>query len=335
MCSGDGRVGAKRAVACSVGLCVTLAIAVGCAGGGEKPPAGEYGTVLLRIAWPLSPTSPANAAVVPAQTQTIRVIIAAPDMEPIDLSISENDVIAGVVSRAIPVPVGEQRTMLVQALDANAVVLAAGKATFDVLPGGTVRARVVLVPINGGDPTDPPEVISRTFVLTEWNGNFVPLTLATDQTRTLPDPVTDDTVTVRGVLPYDALSGALTLDVFEALPSGDRPVVGTLLIHNSAELWMVRGYYEGPLGSDIVLDTTVTNPYISGSGGWTTRFSGSVLDEDLVVTQILDGLSAPSTLHFRFEGGDPLSLDNVGAEVRVETPLGRTLIGDMSGQLVF
>jgi len=331
----EARTVRARIALAALGAVIAVAVASGCAGDGGEPPVVDYGTVLLRVAWPLNPTGPATVAVVPADTKVLRVFINASDMEPINLAITQNDVIAGVIARSIPVPVGAGRSMIVQALDAQNRVLAAGKAVFDVVQGETVRIRIVLVPMNSGDPTDPPEVVSRTFILTEWSGNFAPLTLAAQQADALLEPVAEDAVSLRRSLPYDALSGSLTLDIFEALPSGDRPIVGTLIIHNNAELWMVRGYYEGPLDGDIVLDPTITNPYISGPGGWTTRFTGSVLDEDLVVTQILDGLSAPSTLQFQFQGGDPLTDGGVDAEVKVLTPLGRTLIGDMSGQLVF
>lgn len=324
------------ALACLAGLGLAIAVVAGCSSGTEEPSGGPYGTVLLRVAWPVNPTGPAATAVVPAETKVLRVIINAPDMEPINLAITQNDVIAGVIARSIPVPAGQNRSMVVQALDANSVVLAAGKATFDVHEGETVRARVVLVPLNGGDPTDPPEVRSRTFILTEWNGNFAPLTLAeSHQVHGLLPPQEDDVTVRRTTLPYDALSGTLTLDVYEEVASDRFPVVGTLIIHNSTELWMIRGYYEGPLSEDIVLDPTITNPYMTGPGGWTTQFTGSVLDEDLVVTRILDGVYGPSTLRFHFDGEDPLSQNDVRAEVYVTTPLGRTLIGNMGGQLVF
>lgn len=325
------------ALACFTALSVVVAILAGCGGAGpvDPPVGGDMGSVLLRVVWPVTTSGDAGARVIPPETEVLRVIIDAPDMEPIDTTITENDVIAGVVARSLPVPVGEDRQMLCYALDGAGVILAAGKATFDVAKGETVRARVVLVPVDdNGDPVDPPEVQSRTFILTEFNGNFAPLVNAGDA-ATDGGTSLREAVTLRQDLPSGALSGSLTLDVYDEPLTGRRPVVGTFIIHNATELWIVRGYYQGPLQSDLIFDPLAANDYVNSGGGWTTEFGGSLLDQDLVVGGMLEGLSAPSALSFHFDSQDPLEAEEMSGAVDVRTQFGRAIIGAMDGQLVF
>ena len=94
---------------------------------------------------------------------------------------------------------------------------------------------------------------------------------------------------------------------------------------------MVRGYYEGPSMATLS-DPTITNPtsQVLADG---PRATGSVFDEDLVVTQILDGLSAPrprssSSRAIRSPTGAsmPRSMHHAS---------GPNPYRDMSGQLVF
>ena len=59
----EARTVRARIALAALGAVIAVAIASGCAGDGGEPPVVDYGTVLLRVAWPLNPTGPATVAV--------------------------------------------------------------------------------------------------------------------------------------------------------------------------------------------------------------------------------------------------------------------------------
>ncbi len=322
-------VPAAFALSAALAACLTASIS-GCGGGGAPGPP-EYGYVEIRVNWPgadaLAESAEVGVRAIPAETERLRITISGPDIEPIVAEITKADIEAGTTRLTIQVPVGAGRTVTVRALDATGKTVAAGESTVDIEPGATVRARVVLVASNDTEP--PPVVISRTIQLTGFAGNFVPLE-ATDST--------DAAAVIRdaGVaLPAKSKSGTLTLDFFEAETDGVRPVVATLVIHNAYELWLVRGYYEGLPGGEMEFRTGVANDYITDPGGYTTSFSGSLLDLDILIGPILYPIINDGRFLIDFGEADPLEADTVIGEIDIGASSDVSLIGDLDGELVF
>lgn len=316
----------------AVSLCAGLTlVALALSNCGAVSPGPRVGYVEIRVNWPGSDALAASAGIrgIPPETEKLRVTITGQGFDPIVSDITRSDIDAGRATRRIAVPVGAGRTVEVRALDAGGRTVASGRTIVDVEAGATLRVRVVLVRTEGTEPA--PIVVSRTIQLTRFDGNFVPLKAAT------PQPSAQGVAGVRlsPLLPPNAVSGTLSLDFFEPDGEGNRAVVATLVIHNAVGLWIARGFYQGPMADHISFETGVTNDYITAPGGYTTNFKGSLLDLDVVIGAILDPLQGPGTIEVGFDGPDPLVSEEITGSVDIGTGPDRTLIGSLTGELVF
>jgi hypothetical protein len=219
----------------------------------------------------------------------------------------------------------------IRALDSNGATIAAGQTTVDIVAGQVARSRVVLVANDGTRP--PVTVTSHTYYLTMFQGNFQP-------TAAPVQPAHTGTATARQVpagpdLPDNALAATVTLDFFDELENGDRPVVATIIIHNTVELWIVRGFYQGPMQDELTFDTSVQNDFIVSPGGFTNQFQGSLIDTDILIGPILDPIIGPGDMIIGFDGPDPIGGDPINGSIDVGAGPLHTLIGDFDGELVF
>lgn len=318
------------AIVAALGLSVAAGVLAlsGCGIFGSPHP-DPTGLVEIRVNWPGSGVAGASQSrevgvrAIPEGTDRLRVTITGDDMPTIRLEITRDEILAGSSVRRIAVPVGVGRVLLVEALDSEGHVIAAGKTSITVNAGVTARARVVLVLSSGVDP--PPEVISRTLQLTGFSGDFVPIAKRPEDTESSELP-----------LPTDAKSGTLTLDFFPELDAtGKRPIVATFAIHNHYELWVVRGYVEAIPADTLDFTTGVLNDYVTDPGGYTTSFSGSLLTWDLLIGPILDSISGTGLIRIDFKGKDPLTTPEAEGQVDVQAGPSHTLVGTLDGELVF
>jgi len=336
------------AIAALFAVSLALCLAGGCGsqpGGATSPNDGtgtgqlpiRYGFLEIRVPWPDgnqtvgTPGAVASIRMIPAETAVLRVSIAGAGMEPIRTDITEADAVSGIASRRIPVPVGTQRTVEIRALDGDGATIAAGQTTVDIVAGQVARARVVLVANDGTQP--PVTVTSRTFYFTMFQGNFQPSAVA-------PQPAGASVASARQVpaapvLPNNVLAASVTLDFFGELENGDRPVVATVIMHNQFELWIVRGFYQGPMLQEMTFDTSIRNDYLVSPGGFTNEFQGSLIDTDILIGPILDPIFGPGDLIIGFDGPDPIGGDTIDGSIDVGAGPIHTLIGDFDGVLVF
>lgn len=320
-----GKAAPRTAVA--VGL---VGLALACLAGcppftGPEP--SPVGTLELRVNWPVDTVaaSAVGVRVIPTGTDRLRVTITGSDMETIRVEVTRAEMEAGGGVRRIPVPVGSDRLVAIEALDAEGGRLASGSSLVQIEPGVTAYARIALAPDTGTGP--PPEVISRTMQLTGFTGNFVPLASAVVEANATNEDVIK--------LPTGAVSGTLSLDYFPVESGGVRPILATLEVHSGTELWVVRGYTLAVPGDELALDTGVTNGYVLSPGGYTTDFTGSLLDWDLVPGPLLEIIRGSGGLRLRFGDGGPLESRQVTGDVEVNAGPEHTLIGSLRGELVF
>jgi len=151
---------------------------------------------------------------------------------------------------------------------------------------------------------------------------------------------TDDAEVSARQLTFSGLNGLAFIDVFAASqPLQPATTAVTLVMHNETELWQIRG---AGLGTGPTFTGTWSRPehavdyfpgFTSGIGGYTTDFTGHVLDFSLVAGSFEDPLVEGSGSFIIEVSPDDPTRATGSIEARTES--GRTLVGTFSGKVVF
>jgi len=184
-----------------------------------------------------------------------------------------------------------------------------------------------------GLPSVPGLVSQRGIIIDGFEGNFAP-------------SGNGGTVTTSGAsvrqLTFTGLNAMIFVDVFALGETLAPQTVVTMFFHNATELWQLRGVApvdpSGIAGLWVAPQQAID--YFSGFtnevGGYTTDFTGRVLDFSLVSGGVQDPLDPTSPGAFGIAlPADASKGDRVSGTVQAKTQSGRILCGTFRGVVSF
>jgi len=184
-----------------------------------------------------------------------------------------------------------------------------------------------------GLPSVPGLVSQRGIIIDGFEGNFAP-------------SGNGGTVTTSGVsarqLTFTGLNAMIFVDVFALGETLAPQTVVTMFLHNDAELWQLRGVAPvDPSGiGGLWVAPQQAVDYFSGfsndTGGYTTDFTGKVLDFSLVSGGVQDPLDPTYPGAFGIAIPDDAAKgDRVTGTLQAKTKSGRILCGTFRGVVSF